>query len=92
MAFTNNRWVLAGLTSYGDGCANVDRVGIYTRVSAFIPFIYSNTGVPTSTRTTSLTSTSTKQPNSTRSQLGENHGNTVHLHIFIFILCIFLLV
>lgn len=39
MAFVNNRWVLAGITSVGPGCARAGYLGIYTRVSRYIPFI-----------------------------------------------------
>ena len=39
MAFVNNRWVLAGITSIGPGCARRGFLGIYTRVASFVPFI-----------------------------------------------------
>ena len=39
MAYMNNKWVLAGLTSYGTGCARAGYPGIYTRVSSYISFI-----------------------------------------------------
>jgi len=42
MAFVNNVWVLAGITSYGNGCARAGYPGVYTRVSSFIPFISSS--------------------------------------------------
>jgi len=35
-------WVLAGVTSYGRGCASPNYAGIYTRVSAYIDWIKSN--------------------------------------------------
>ena len=41
MAFVNNQWVLAGITSIGPGCARAGYVGIYTRVSSYISFITS---------------------------------------------------
>jgi secreted trypsin-like serine protease len=44
MAFVNNRWVLAGLTSSGYGCAEAGYPGVYTRVSYFISFINHNEG------------------------------------------------
>lgn len=39
MAFVNNRWVLAGVTSNGYGCARKGYPGLYTRVSHYVPFI-----------------------------------------------------
>ncbi|CAF1203598.1 unnamed protein product [Rotaria sordida] len=42
MAFVDNRWVLAGITSSGKGCARNGYPGIYTHVSYFISFINSN--------------------------------------------------
>ena len=41
MSFVNNRWVLAGITSAGKGCALPGQPGLYTRVSSFIPYIQS---------------------------------------------------
>ncbi|CAF2528240.1 unnamed protein product [Rotaria sp. Silwood2] len=52
MAFVNNRWVLAGITSRGNGCARVGYPGVYTRVSSFISFINSNVDFPRANRTT----------------------------------------
>ncbi|UJR14625.1 hypothetical protein I4U23_001619 [Adineta vaga] len=57
MSFVNNRWILAGITSFGDGCAEEGKPGIYTRVSHFIPFINSLVSFPTTTTTTTVTST-----------------------------------
>jgi secreted trypsin-like serine protease len=42
MAFYDNSWVLAGITSIGEGCAEATHPGIYTRVSSFISFIEAN--------------------------------------------------
>ncbi len=42
MAFVNNTWILAGLTSFGYGCAEAGYPGVYTRVSSFISFINTN--------------------------------------------------
>ena len=67
MAFYNNRWVLAGLTSFGIGCAEARYSGIYTRVSYFVPYIVSISNdshvVSTTTATTVLISTSSVSPN-----------------------------
>ena len=35
----NGAWTLAGIISYGAGCAEVNKPGIYTRVSAFEQWI-----------------------------------------------------
>jgi secreted trypsin-like serine protease len=45
MAFVDDRWVLAGITSFGYECAQPGYPGVYTRVSAFISFIQSNTNI-----------------------------------------------
>jgi len=46
MAFVNNTWVLAGLTSNGYGCAQAGYPGVYTRVSSLISFINANINSP----------------------------------------------
>jgi secreted trypsin-like serine protease len=45
MAFVNDRWVLAGITSFGFECAQSGYPGVYTRVSAFVSFIQANTNI-----------------------------------------------
>jgi secreted trypsin-like serine protease len=39
------QWIIAGITSYGDGCGKSSDAGIYTRVSMYIDWIKSITGV-----------------------------------------------
>jgi secreted trypsin-like serine protease len=39
MVFTNNTWVLAGLTASGTGCGRPGYAGIYTRISSFVSYI-----------------------------------------------------
>ncbi|UJR27560.1 hypothetical protein I4U23_008842 [Adineta vaga] len=39
MSFSDNRWVLVGLTSYGTGCALPNYPGVYTRVSYYVDWI-----------------------------------------------------
>lgn len=34
-----DEWHIAGITSYGTGCAREGNVGVYTRVSVFIDWI-----------------------------------------------------
>jgi len=41
-----NTWVLIGITSYGNGCARYNYPGIYTKVSAFVPWIQQKMATP----------------------------------------------
>ncbi|KAM6933268.1 transmembrane protease serine 13a [Xenentodon cancila] len=34
-------WYLAGITSWGDGCGEKNKPGVYTKVSSLVPWIYS---------------------------------------------------
>jgi len=40
MIWQNNKWRLAGLVSWGEGCAEPGYYGVYTRISKFTDFIY----------------------------------------------------
>jgi secreted trypsin-like serine protease len=37
-----NRWMLAGVVSWGHGCARPDYFGVYTRVSSYVDFLENN--------------------------------------------------
>jgi secreted trypsin-like serine protease len=37
--FSNNQWILVGITSYGTGCALADYPGVYARVSYYVDWI-----------------------------------------------------
>ena len=50
MSYMNNRWIVAGLTSSGIGCARAGYPGIYTRVSSLISFIESTMHPQTPTK------------------------------------------
>jgi len=69
MAFVHNRWVLAGLTSSGYGCAEAGYPGVYTRVSSFISFIDANIN-------SSMVETTTTQSN-------HNEANRINKSILI---------
>ncbi|XP_066579324.1 serine protease 27 [Amia ocellicauda] len=42
---TGQPWVLAGVTSFGDGCGKEDSPGVYTRVSSYRDWIKKHSGV-----------------------------------------------
>ncbi|XP_043976582.1 transmembrane protease serine 13a isoform X2 [Gambusia affinis] len=37
----DSRWYLVGITSWGAGCGDVNKPGVYTRVSSVLPWVYS---------------------------------------------------
>jgi secreted trypsin-like serine protease len=88
MAFFNDRWVLAGITSFGYGCAESGFPGVYTRVSAFISFINSNIN-PTTIKTTThaVPVSTTRRTTSNQPITIISHGNMIDKSIFIFMVC-----
>jgi secreted trypsin-like serine protease len=84
MAFVDDRWVLAGITSSGYGCAQPGYPGIYTRVSAFISFIDSkiNSLVTETTKISVPTSTTNNQPITII-----NHGNVIDKSVLTLVFC-----
>ncbi len=68
MMFTSSRqWLLVGLTSYGEGCAEPAYSGVYTRVAAFQSWINLNTNGSVSTLTSSTSTTLSSSANTTAS-------------------------
>jgi len=57
MAFVNNSWVLAGITSFSDGCARSDQPGVYTGVSSLVSFVLTTIKSMSESTTDSVAST-----------------------------------
>ena len=57
----NGKWYLEGVTSFGDGCGEAGKFGVYAKVRVFMPWINarmnsSNASVPLTLSATSVTS------------------------------------
>jgi secreted trypsin-like serine protease len=70
-------WLLAGLVSFGDGCAKPGKYGVYARVSRYVDWIQQQTSMgsgstatPTATPTGTVTSTGTATPTGTAMSTG----------------------
>lgn len=101
MAFVDKRWILVGLTSYGEGCARANAPGIYTRVSTFVSTIQYVLDNPSAALSTSTTSTTMTTVNSVPNQVinsGDGHSDahrqfhSFECFILISVLILFLLV
>jgi secreted trypsin-like serine protease len=80
MAFVDNSWILAGLTSTGVGCARAGYPGLYTRVSTFVSFINSIIN-------SSELEIMTVAQNTTQSVFRNSNGNIRNKSILILIFC-----
>ncbi len=94
MFSSSNQWVLVGLTSYGDGCANPQYSGVYTRVAAYESWISSYTNGSVSISTSSVSTTSSSSiltiTSATAFTIIYSHVNTVRTSIFnIFVFVLF---
>jgi len=100
MMFTSSsQWLLVGLTSYGEGCAEPAYSGVYTRVAAFESWINSYTNGSISTLTSSASTTLSSSiltiVTTTTSAAIYLDANTVRksiFNVFLFVLSNFLVV
>jgi secreted trypsin-like serine protease len=97
---SSSQWVLVGITSYGQGCAEPNYAGVYTRVAAFTSWINSYTSGSAAISTTiqasgsdAISTTMQTTDSTTSFPIIYSHGNTVIrpiLNVFVFVLLNFL--
>lgn len=88
MSFSDGRWVLAGITAAGVGCARVGHAAVYTRMSAFVNFVNDviNGGIAGSGSQTTASSQSSGSATSS-----SNRFNPIRFQqIFIFLVILFI--
>lgn len=94
MSFVNNRWVLAGITSYGIGCARANYPGIYTRVSTFVTFITSvmqNNAIVSVATTTTTTAAAQAAANANSGSIGvRQYSQNIFLYLIVSFIFYFL--
>jgi secreted trypsin-like serine protease len=95
----SQQWVLVGITSYGQGCAEAPYSGVYTLVVQYLDWIYSmnisdavtvsdvTTNI-TTTSTTTVTTTVTRNRTNTTGNISAHHEPDYMLSIFLILITI----
>ncbi|CAF0906363.1 unnamed protein product [Adineta ricciae] len=90
MFTTSNQWVLVGLTSYGDGCARANAMGVYTRVAAYQDWIQQTTSGAYLNPASSVSARI--NPNVSSSAITDTTDNAVPVSPVAFLICLLLFV